>query len=229
MSVPRGTSMHAWTGKRVEWLRANAGGVVYAELAARFNKRWRARVSAQAVKSAMGRYGIRSGLGNGRFTPGRYGDNLLRKGEYYAGCERTWLKKGNRPHNAAPVGTVVKTSECAGKKGYLKIKVGEPHSWEFLHKKVWEALNGPVPEGGVVIFGDGNQMNLSPSNLLCVSRAQLAVMNRMGLIYGAAELTRQGALIASVKIAARRRKPELCNNVYSVQKHKKRSGANVKR
>jgi len=185
-----------WTDVQISWLRANAPGLSVAEIARRFNRRFRAGVSVGAVRQRMYANNIRNGVDT-RFKPGRVTPNGIAKGQYYAGCEKGWFKKRGMPHNHVAVGTVVKDTY-----GYLKIKIGEPKEWVQLHHAIWEYLNGPVPEGCVIIFGDKDRMNLSPSNLVCVSRGQLAVMNREKYIYGAAELTRVGAALAGVKIAA---------------------------
>lgn len=192
-----------WTDGQIEWLRKNAPGLSVAEIARRFNRRFRVGVSVGAIRQRMYANGIRNGV-DARFKPGRVQTNGLTKGQYYTGCEGGWFKKGGMPHNTAAVGTVVKDP-----RGYLKVKVGEPKEWVHLHHAIWECLNGPVPEGCVVVFGDKDRMNLSPSNLVCVSRGQLAVMNKRGFIYGDAELTRIGAALAGVKMAAAHGKRKL--------------------
>jgi len=194
MACNRGKN--SWTDRQISWLRANAPGLSVKEVTGRFNTRFRAGVSVAAVRQRMYKNNIRNGV-DARFKPGQVQNNGIAKGQYYAGSEKGWFKKKSMPHNTAAVGTVIKDAS-----GYLKVKVGEPKEWVYLHTAVWEYLNGPVPEGCVILFGDKDRMNLSPSNLLCVSRGQLAVMNRKRYVYGTAELTRIGAALAGVKIAA---------------------------
>lgn len=64
------------------------------------------------------------------------------------------------------------------------------------------------PKGHVVIFADGNQQNVTIENLLLVSRRELAVMNKRGLIANSAELTKAGVMVADIylKIGERKRK-----------------------
>jgi hypothetical protein len=46
-------------------------------------------------------------------------------------------------------------------------------TWRPKHHLVWESHHGqPIPKGHAVIFGDGNNRNFDPDNLILVSRAQ---------------------------------------------------------
>ena len=81
----------------------------------------------------------------------------------------TQFQAGHAPHNTVPVGTVVTNCD-----GYLKKKIANNrnrHDWRFLHHLVWEAANGPVPTGYVLVFKDGDRRNVTLDNLECVSRA----------------------------------------------------------
>jgi len=88
------------------------------------------------------------------------------------------------------------------KKGYIRVKIANPGVWKYKHVLIWEAHNGPLPPGHIVLFCDKNNRNFEPANLMAVSRAQLCVMNTCGLIRG--EATKCGKVIADIKIAIRR-------------------------
>jgi hypothetical protein len=89
--------------------------------------------------------------------------------------------------------------------GYAEVKTG--HSvWERKHTVIWKTANGKIPKGHVVIFADGNTRNLSLDNLLLVSRKELAVMNKNGLIFPHKGLTMTGKAIADLKMAITKRK-----------------------
>lgn len=67
------------------------------------------------------------------------------------------------------------------KKGYVRIKVAEPNVWMQYQRYVWEQNHpGESAEGKTVIFMDGNNRNFDPSNLECVTRAELSVMSMFG-------------------------------------------------
>lgn len=103
----------------------------------------------------------------------------------------TQFKKGITPHNSVPVGTEVVID------GYLKIKVGEPKQWKFVHRKNWEESNGSIPKGMALIFKDGNRMNCAIENLELLTRKEL--MSRNTIARFPPELRSTIKLMAKVK------------------------------
>lgn len=64
-------------------------------------------------------------------------------------------------------------------KGYTLIKTGRGSSkWENYHKYLWEQAHGPVPEGYVVIFLDGNKQNFDLNNLMAIPGRYNTILNR---------------------------------------------------
>lgn len=59
--------------------------------------------------------------------------------------------------------------------GFYKVKVGVDESgkpiWKRKHIVIWEEANGPIPEGYVIMFKDGDRSNLDLDNLVCVPRS----------------------------------------------------------
>ena len=97
--------------------------------------------------------------------------NQFKKGHHYS--VETEFKKGSIPHNHLPVGSVVKKSN-----GYWEKKIAEPNVWETMHKLIWEEAHGPIPDGMVIIFLDGNIDNYQLDNLMMVSRGESAQITR---------------------------------------------------
>jgi hypothetical protein len=89
--------------------------------------------------------------------------------------------------------------------GYTQVKTASG-VWRSKHVVIWEEANGPVPEGRLVIFADGNKFNIKLGNLLVVSKSELAVMNRLGLISADKHLTRIGKTIADIRMLINDRK-----------------------
>jgi len=197
-----------WTTAHINYLRKIAHGKPRADILRLFNAQYKTDISMVCLYRIMNKNGIHCGIKT-TFKKGLVPHNKGQKG--YCAGKRTWFKAGNVPPATAPIGTVSKED------GILKIKVKEPNGWVFFNRAIYEYFNGAVPEGHVVIFGDGNKMNYSPENLIAVSRAQLIVMNQNHLIYNNADLTKVGALVASVKMTVNKCK----------QKHK-RKGQDVK-
>lgn len=150
----------------------------------------------------MPRLKLDSGL-KGYFTKGHEPENKGKKRISYPGMEETQFKKGNRPVNFRPVG-----SERVNVYGYVEIKIADPRTWRLKHQVVYEQHNGPIPKKHAVIFGDGNNRNFEPTNLILVSRKQLVRLNQHHLIQNNADLTRVGVIIADIqnKVGERKRR-----------------------
>lgn len=138
----------------------------------------------QAEKKRMEAERLRdSGVAH-RFKKGTVPPNkgLRRPGWHRGRMKETQFKKGERTGFAKnlyqPIGT-----ERLSKEGYLERKVNDDlplqARWKAVHRIVWEELNGPIPEGHVVVFRDHNKQNCDPSNLELITRAALMKRNTM--------------------------------------------------
>lgn len=131
----------------IAFLKAISPGKTYAEIADAFNAHFRDRdyVMPRQVKDAM-KY---------RNIP-------------YSGYQHGVATRH------VPVGTVDISPFGTKKNGdrykYEMVKVAEPNVWKRKSVVVWEEHYGPVPEGKVIIFLDGNTLNSSIENLYAVSR-----------------------------------------------------------
>lgn len=192
-----------FTREQKEFIRENVEGRQNQELADLVNEKFDLQVTAKQMNTFKKNHGLVSGL-DCRFQEGSVPANKGTKGLYNVGGNRTSFKKGQRPLNYMEVG-----SERINTDGYVEIKIADPNKWRGKHLILWEQIHGkPVPEGHVIIFGDGNRLNLDPENLILITRGQLAIMNKRGLIHNDAELTKTGVIMADIikKISDRRRK-----------------------
>lgn len=137
----------------------------------------------------------------GRFEKGHTPYNKGMKVGRRPGSEATMFKKGNRPVSTAPVGTEIVTRD-----GYLRRKVAEPNVWQSVHVLNWEAVHGPVPEGYVLLFKDRDSSNCELSNLMLVTRSELARLNQRHLISSDPALTEVGLGIVKLGIATHARR-----------------------
>lgn len=110
---------------------------------------------------------------------------------------------GGRPR--VPVGT-----ERVSKDGYVVVKVAEEatvamskDNWRLKHVHVWEQANGPLPEGMVVYFADGDRRNFDVGNLVAVPRRLVGTINSMGVPWHDAEELRAVVAMAEVKYRMR--------------------------
>jgi hypothetical protein len=198
-----------YTAEHIDYIAAKIKGRSYRDLTDMFNERFELAINISTMISLAFRNGLKNGR-DCRFNKG-WGPTQFKKGQDpwnkgkkgTGGWKPTQFKKGHKPANYMPVGT-----ERTNTDGYVEIKIADPGKWKSKHIILWEAANGPVPKGHVVIFADRNQQNVMLDNLLLISRRELAVMNKRGLITNSAELTKTGVTIADIylKIGERKRK-----------------------
>ena len=188
---------HKYTEREHAFLREFIPGHTYKEIVAEYNKTFDEPITAGRVKGYMANHKINNGL-TGRFQKGQIPFNKGKKGWSAPGTEKTRFKKGHLPHNTKPLGY-----ERVTKDGYIEVKIAErpnrqtgEKNFRPKHHIVWEAANGPVPKGYIVIFLDGDPLNCALENLALVSRAEHLQLTRRKLRSNVPELTETGVLIA---------------------------------
>ena len=204
--------MAEWTAQQDDWLRA-----LYPDTENRVIARMMGRTYS-AIKNRAVVLGLKKSSAHMAKKPGCFtkGGESWNKGKSFQPGGRsveTRFKPGARPHTWAPIGT-----EIVDSYGYRKRKVrdDEPagrtyRNWKFVHIIVWEEASGcELPKGQIVRFKDGDPENLSPENLVAVSRAENAVINRW-LAMGDLPEGGMDVLItmAKLKMAASKRSKEL--------------------
>lgn len=199
--VPAGRPSKVYPDEVKGFINEHHVGVGPKAMAELLNKTFGTSYTHIQLKGYYANHKINSGV-TGYFPKGHIPANKGKKGVSYDGMKATQFKKGHMPHNYKPVGT-----ERVNGDDYVDIKIADPNKWKGKHILVWEAANGPVPKGHVIVFGDGNRRNFDPDNLLLVSRAQLARLNQNNLIQNDAELTKAALVIADIrnKIGERKR------------------------
>ena len=123
------------------------------------------------------------------------------------------FKAGHAPANQQPIGTeVVDAYGYRKRKGRDDAPIGRAYkNWKFVHVLKWEEYHGrPVPPKHIVRLKDGDKQNFSPDNLVLVSRAENAILNK----FFAMENPPEGSFdvlhnLAKIKLAANKRKREL--------------------
>ena len=179
-------------------------GTGYEQMRGMVNDRFGTNYSKEQIKSYYKNHHLNSGL-KGDLEKGR-GWNKGKKmsPEQYAKCKGTMFKKGNRPHNAVPVGT-----EVARGDGYHQTKVAEPDKWMLTHILAWQQAYGDVPEGYLVSFKDGNPDHITADNLFLETRQEHMEMNRRGYRSEIPEITEAAFNVARLNVAiANKRKSD---------------------
>lgn len=205
---PKGFSLVYPAGME-EFVRSIAEGKTNKETAAAVNEKYGAgTITEKKMKAYKNNHKISSGL-DGRFKPGTIPVNKGKpmSPEQYERCKETMFKKGQVPTNHLNVGEYTHTTD-----GYLIRKARETGTqrerFEFVHRAVWEEHNGPIPDGKMVSFLDGDKDNCSIENLFLIDKRINAAMNKRKLRFKDPELTAIGHTAAKLGLAIKDRKEE---------------------
>ena len=114
---------------------------------------------------------------NSQFSKGNVSHNKgLKQTDYMSAkaiekTKETRFKKGNKPHN-----TNYNGHERISKDGYIEIRVSEGN-YQLKHRVEWEKLNGPIPEGEILVCLSEAKSNTAPSNWELISREENMLRN----------------------------------------------------
>jgi len=201
-----------WSPEAVDFLRENTKGRKATEVTEMLNRAFGTSFTVEQVQAAKKRYHLPSGVDT-RFRKGHDSPN---KGQriteaQYRSLSPTFFKKGHKPANRLPVGTIVKNSE-----GYWLQKIRDSgvrrQDWVFCHRQIWESLHGPIPPGHLVTFLNGNKDDLDPANLALVSREEHAALTMRNLRSEDPEITQNGVYIARLLTKIAQKLKELHKN-----------------
>tara|TARA_R110000850_G_scaffold264606_1_gene393754 strand:- start:7971 stop:8585 length:615 start_codon:yes stop_codon:yes gene_type:complete len=202
--------MQKWTAQRDEWLKS-----LYPDT----DNRKIARImgcSYSAIKNRAVNLGLKKSPEYlEREKPGCFskGHRTWNKGKTFHSGGRSpqyQFKPGHKPANHKPLGTT-----RISKDGYLQRKVSDtgypPADWKGEHIIRWEEYHGrDVPPNHIVRFSDGDKGNFDEDNLVLVSRAENAVLNKM---FAMTNPPPGGFLVllnlARIQLAAGKRKREI--------------------
>ena len=107
-----------------------------------------------------------------RYAKGHEPQNKGKRIEEYMSADAirrsavTRFKVGHEPHNRRDIGT-----ECQHADGYVYLKTDD--GYVLKHRYVWEQANGPIPDGYVIKFVDGDRANCDLSNLKLISKQEM--------------------------------------------------------
>ncbi len=183
-----------------EYLKKYSSSISRQEMADQINSKFELDLNVGHIKRAYKQFNLK-GMQT-RFGKGHIPANKGKKVIPTAASIATQFKKGSKPHTWLPVGSERMLD------GYIQVKVTDtgypPKDWVQKQRIVWEQHhNKKIPEKHTIRFIDGDKANLSPENLLLVSRAEACVMNRWLQIN---DLPEDGLvtvhLLAKLKIAA---------------------------
>ncbi|MEG9360937.1 HNH endonuclease signature motif containing protein [Vibrio cholerae] len=159
-----------FTKEQADFIKKGYKRWVKQEVTKQLNEKFGTQFTVAQITAFIKNNRIQSGR-TGHFEKGIKPHNAGTKGLMKP--NKTSFKKGNTPKNHRPVG-----SERVNVDGYVEIKVAEPNSWQLKQRVIYEREIGPIPEDCYVRFLDGNRQNFEPSNLIPVSNAENAFLNK---------------------------------------------------
>lgn len=190
--------LKAFTQEQRHWLTENYKVMEVSELTVAFNQKFSATKEPSKVRAFLKNHGIKSGR-TGQFVPEQKSWNSGMVGWCAGGRSiDTRFRAGRSSLNIKPVGATRVDTD-----GYTMIKIAMPNKWRGAHLVEWEKHFGTIPKGMRVHFKDSDRTNCDISNLILVTAAQCAVMNKMGL--GRVEPEFKQAAIALADICMKRR------------------------
>lgn len=180
--------------KQAAFIKAEFLKVSVPILTAKFNEKYGTDLKPKQVKDFIKNQGYQSGR-TGRFEKGMKPWNTGKKGLKFGGrSSETQFKPGHQRNDTKPVGAI----RTDTKDGYPIIKVEMPNKWKLLHVVEWEKHNGPIPKGHCLWFKDNDRTNWHIDNLMLVTRAQKAVINKLGMGTVPAEAKQAAVLLADL-------------------------------
>lgn len=194
-----------------EFVRDNSWGVSSQDMANMVNEKFGTNCSANMIKQFRQRHGIKSGM-TGWFRKGREPGNKGKKMSEFVSADKlekikqTQFKKGQRPLNELPIGTIVVRHNDKLIKVQMEGDMWE--RWKYLGRYVWEQHHGPIPEDMCITFKDSNTLNCDIDNLLLVTRSENAQLNGYRYRFKDPDLTETALNIIRVKNKAKARRKE---------------------
>lgn len=187
--------MHRYTLEQKEFIGSICEGLTVDEILEKFIDRFGVEVTKKSIKGIMYRNNFKNHMQGfeTRFKKGQSPWNKDTKGLRLGGKE-TQFKKGNMPPSHKHIG-----SESV-QDGYVWVKIAEPNKWIKKHLLIWTKANGPIPEGYVLRFADGNKMNVSLDNLFLTSRRVLTSVVKRGMDYDDPELKKTVHNLAELEL-----------------------------
>lgn len=167
----------AFTNEQAQFIREQYKVMTLQSLTKLFNETFSTEKTFLQIRSFTRNHGVNSGR-TGHFEKNATPWNAGVKGWDAGGrSAETRFKPGGKSLNIRPVGS---TRICS-KDGYVIVKTEHPNKWRHMHVVVWEKHHGKVPAGHKLWFKDNNRTNYAIDNLMLITKAQGAVINKNGL------------------------------------------------
>lgn len=189
---------------QLAWLRRMISKWSMDETVTRFNRTFDRDITYEQLRDANHRYGF------GRANVKHFHNPLDAPTiERPLGSER-WRRLGGDRRELWTI--MIKVSGPSPLKSDRAANRSKKTHWMPKGRWVWEQVNGPIPDGHVVAYVDGDPSNCDLDNLECVFRGAVSILNMLDSPdereTDDAETRREKLLLAHARIAAGKRAKE---------------------
>lgn len=184
----------AYTNEQAMFIREQYKLITLPALTQLFNETFGTEKTPHQIRAFTRNHGIKSGR-SGCFTKDSTPWNSGMKGWKAGGrSAESRFKPGRKSENIRPVGS----TRIRSKDGYIMLKTAEPSTWRPMHVVAWENSHGKVPTGCRLWFKDNDRTNCDIDNLMLITKAQSAVINKNGLGQVPSELKASAVFVADI-------------------------------
>lgn len=161
------------------------------ELTNKINESFSKDLNEKQVLYYKKNHNLSSGL-SGHFPKGHVPFNKGKKTPIEQQSVKTQFKKGRVPHNQMEIGAITVAE------GYLRKKIAQPDTWEFVHKLKYIEYHGEIPKDHMIIFANGDKRDFSKENLVAITKEVNAYLNGYRMRYNDIDFTKTS--IATVEM-----------------------------
>lgn len=189
---PTGTLI-SFTREQFDFIVRSYPDMSLIETAEAFNHEFGTDKTIGQIRACIRNHRIKSGR-TGCFEKGQKPWNKGKTG--VTGYSSTRFKNGHMPQTYRPVG-----SKRLSKDGCFEIKTADPRTWTAMHKIIWIEAHGPVPNGMIIRYKDGDKGNCTLGNLELVSRSENLQLNQLKYSQQPEEIKPTVKLLAKIAVA----------------------------
>lgn len=185
-------------------------GISSSELTTMLNEEFGTQFKVKSIMNFKQNNKLKSGV-EVKFKKGQEPPNKGQKmsPERYEQQKKFMFKKDHTPIHNKSIG-----SERVVKHGFIQVKVTDEKrkgkaNWKYKHHLVYEQHYGPIPDGMVVTFVDGDCTNFEPANLIAITNADIVWLNKHKMKFKDRELLESSIALGRLSMAVNQKKKEV--------------------
>lgn len=194
---PKRSRRHCFLSEeQLEFFKTHRYGLHGDEMAELMNRTFGLSLTKDNVEYLSYRYKAPCGF-DGRIRPGDKRVEIWKKA--IANSEKVKMTRFQKGHKRTPERPIGSTRISNGRH-YTKTRNAK-NGWTLTARLIWEEHNGPLPEGYIISYRDGNPLNLDIDNITIETHRESLRINQKGYRHKGAEVYDLGKAIAQLEIA----------------------------